>query len=194
MAYTETGFKRSMKIIITKTGNDGSVVESTYDGQEEFVYNGTTYTAIASDDDFRRLERNGVNGDWDVRLNAFKGYVFAEAGPEAYATINWDLIVQELTQYSIKIMQRAGGQGEILCVSYVGGVLQSVNEDVYILLSFTGGSQGEQFTIPSGQYYSNSYSMTPSDIDLTNVSSVSVSPTISANGVYTVSVDPINEF
>ena len=72
MAYTETGFKRSMKITITKTGNDGSVINTTYDGQGEFIYNGTTYTAIASDDDFRRLERNGANGDWDIRLNAFK--------------------------------------------------------------------------------------------------------------------------
>ena len=63
MAFTETGFKRSMKITITKTGNDGSVVNSTYDGQGEFIHNATTYTAIASDDDFRRLERNGVNGD-----------------------------------------------------------------------------------------------------------------------------------
>ena len=194
MAYTETGFKRSMKITITKTGNDGSVVNTTYDGQGEFIYDGTTYTAIASDDDFRRLERNGVNGDWDVRLNAFKGYVFAEAGPEAYATIDWNLSIQELPQYSIKVMQRAGGQGEVLAVSYVGGILQSVSEDVYILLSFTGGSQNEQFTIPTGQYYSNSYSMTPSDIDLTNVSSVSVLPTISVNGVYTVTVDAVNEF
>lgn len=194
MAYTETGFKRSMKITITKTGNDGSVVNTTYDGQGEFIYNGTTYTAVASDDDFRRLERNGVNGDWDVRLSAFKGYVFAEAGPEAYATIDWNLSIQELPQYSIKVMQRFGGQGEILCVSYVDGILQSVNEDVYILLSFTHGSQGEQFTIPSGQYYSNSYSMTPSDVDLTNISSVSISPTVSANGTYNVTVDPINEF
>lgn len=194
MAYTETGFKRSMKITITKTGNDGSVVNTTYDGQGEFVYDGITYMAITNDDDFRRLERNGSNGDWDVRLNAFKGYVFAEAGPEAYATINWDLSIQELPQYSIRVMSRAGGQGEILVVSYINGILQSVNEDVYVLLSFTGGSQGEQFTIPSGQYYSNTYSMTPSDVDLSNVSSVSVSPTISANGVYIVTVDTVNEF
>lgn len=62
MAYTETGFKRSMKIEITKTGSDGSVVKNTYDGQAEFTYNGVTYAAIPSDDDFRRLERNGVNG------------------------------------------------------------------------------------------------------------------------------------
>lgn len=194
MAYTETGFKRSMKITITKTGNDGSVVNTTYDGQGEFVYDGITYTAIADDDDFRRLERNGANGDWDVRLNAFKGYVFAEAGPEAYATIDWDLGIQELPQYSIRVMSKAGSQGEILVVSYVNDILQFVNEDVYVLLSFTGGSQDEQFTIPSGQYYSNSYSMTPSDVDLSNVSSVSVSPTISANGVYIVTVDTVNEF
>lgn len=193
MAYTETGFKRSMKITITKTGNDGSVVNTTYDGQGEFIYDGITYTAITSDDDFRRLERNGANGDWDVRLNAFKGYVFAEAGPEAYATIDWDLSIQELPQYSIRVMSRAGGQGEILVVSYVNDILQFVNEDVYVLLSFTGGSQDEQFTIPSGQYYSNSYSMTPSDVDLSNVSSVSVSPTTSANGVYIVTVDTVNE-
>ena len=194
MAYTETGFKRSMKIEITKTGSDNSVATSIYDGQEEFTYDGVTYAAIPSDDDFRRLERNGVNGSWDIRLNAFKGYVFNESGPAAYNSINWSLSVQEIPQYSIKIILRAGGQGEILAVSYVGENLQPVNEDVYVLLSFTNGAQNEQFTIPSGQYYSNSYSMTAADIDLTNVSSVSVSPTVSGNGVYSVSVDTVNEF
>lgn len=193
MAYTETGFKRSMKIEITKTGSDNSVATSIYDGQEEFTYDGVTYAAIPSDDDFRRLERNGVNGSWDIRLNAFNGYVFNESGPAAYNSINWSLSVQEIPQYSIKIILRAGGQGEILVVSYVGENLQTVNEDVYVLLSFTNGAQNEQFTIPSGQYYSNSYSMTAADIDLTNVSSVSVSPTVSGNGVYSVSVDTVNE-
>lgn len=193
MAYAETGFKRSMKIEITKTGSDNSVVTSIYDGQAEFTYDGVTYAAIPSDDDFRRLERNGVNGSWDIRLNAFKSYVFNESGPAAYNSINWSLCVQEIPQYSIKIIQRAGGQGEILAVSYVGENIQSVNEDVYVLLSFTNGAQNEQFTIPSGQSYSNSYSMTAADIDLTNVSSVSVSPTVSDNGIYSVSVDTVNE-
>ena len=182
-----------MKIEITKTGSDNSVATSIYDGQAEFTYNGVTYAAIPSDDDFRRLERNGVNGSWDIRLNAFKGYVFNESGPDVYSSINWSLSVQEVPQYSIKIILRVGGQGEIFAVSYVGGNLQPVNEDVYVLLSFTNGAQNEQFTIPSGQYYSNSYSMTAADIDLTNVSSVSVSPTVSGNGVYSVSVDTVNE-
>ena len=56
MAYTGTGFKRSMKIEITKTGNDNSVVTDIYDGQKEFTYNGVTYAAIPSDDDFRLLD------------------------------------------------------------------------------------------------------------------------------------------
>lgn len=194
MAYTETGFKRSMKIEIIKTGSDGSVVTNTYDGQEEFTYDGVTYAAIPSDDDFRRLERNGVNGSWDIRLNAFKGYVFNESGPAAYNSVNWSLAVQSINEYEVKVMRVFGDQGEVICVSYVDGVLQSVNEDVYVLLSFTGGAQGEQFTIPSGQHYSNRYEMTQADIDLNNVSSVSISPTVSANGIYTVSIDPINEF
>lgn len=87
-----------------------------------------------------------------------------------------------------------GGQNEIIIASYVNGVLRPVNENVYILLSFTGGAQDEQFTIPAGEYYSNRYSMTELDIDLTNVSSTSISPTISASGTYSVTVDTSNEF
>ena len=84
MAYTETGFARSMKLIITRTGDDGSVVNTTYDGQGAFG----GYQAIASDDDFRRLERNGVDGDWDNRFNAFKAYVLGEIGQDAYSVID----------------------------------------------------------------------------------------------------------
>lgn len=194
MAYVETGFKRSMKIEIVKTGNDNSVVTYTYDGQAEFTYGGVTYVAIPSDDDFRRLERNGLNGSWDVRLNAFKNYVFAEVGPDAYNSINWSLSVQEVPHYSIKMMRRYGGQGEIQAVSYVDGNLQSVNENIYVLLSFTGGNTDIQFTILAGHYYSNNYLMTVDDIDLTNVSLISVFPTVSGNGIYSISVDTVNEF
>ena len=58
MAYFNSGYTRSMKVQITKTGSDGSQVVNTYDGQAAFG----EFPAIPSDDDFRRLVRNGVDG------------------------------------------------------------------------------------------------------------------------------------
>lgn len=189
MAFTETGFKRSMKITITKNGNDGTVVETTYDGQDAFG----SFSAIADDDTFRRLERNGVDGDWDLRLIGFKSYVLAEAGQIAYDNIDWGDSILSINEYDVKIMAVAGSQGtEIIAIVYKDGVLASTLETVNVYFN-TLDKTGVQIQI-ANNYCSGIYSMDQADGDIRDISNPVVSPTASANGIYNVTIDTINEW
>ncbi len=190
MAYTETGFKRSMKVARTKTGNDDSVVTTIYDGQDEFIYDGDTYQAIASDDDFRRLERNGVDGDWDVRLAAFKNYVLQEAGADAYAAIDWDTAIENLTQYDVKIMSVEGSSGyDIIAIVYVNDILASTNETVNVLFDLPI-TKDIPLQIPSINR-SGTYSINlQGDEDINSVTNARISPESSINGIYSVTINP----
>ena len=193
MAYTETGFKRSMKVTITKTGNDGSVVTSVYDGQGEFIYNGTTYAAIASDDDFRRLERNGVDWGWDVRLLAFKNYVLTEAGQDAYDSITWSNSVQRILEYDIKLMSVQGSSGtSIIAVAYSGGIISVIPDSVTVqfdTLVPTGSVQ-----IPANQYYSGTYQILDGGGTIFDITNPIVTPSITNNAKYNITIDALNQW
>lgn len=187
MAYTETGYKRSMRVTITKTGNDGSVVTDTYDGQGAF----DIFPAIASPDDFRRLERNQAgNGDWDVRLAAFKNYIIAEAGQAAFDAVNaLDEWVVNLSEYEARIMLTDNIHGDELIVvlySVSTGLTVSAKEDLTITFD-TGLLTGETVIITSGINYSNRVRIVGETIN--DVTNEAISLTSSDNGIYTVIVD-----
>ena len=190
MAYTETGFKRSMKINITKSGDDGSSVVTTYDGQNAFG----EFLAIPNDDDFRRLERNKTNGDWDLRLVGFKNYVLTEAGHDAYDSIDWSNSIQSLAVYDIKIMAVAGTQGTgIIAISYKDGINVPTNETVNIYFD-TLDKTGVQLQIAS-YYLSGVYNMDQDDgLDIRDLSNPLVVPTSSVNGIYNITIDTENEW
>lgn len=189
MAFTETGFKRSMKITITKTGNDGTIVETTYDGQGAFG----AFPAIPDNDTFRRLERNGTNGNWDLRLVGFKNYVLSEAGQDAYDTINWSEAILSIDTYDVKIMAVSGTQGtSIIAIVYKNGVLAPALETVNVYFD-TLDKTGVQLQIASN-YYSGTYSMDQADGDIQGVTNPVISPASSVNGVYNITIDTINEW
>jgi len=112
MAYQNTGFKRSMKVKITKTGSDGSITEVEYDGQQLLG----NFPEIPNDDDFRRLERNGVDGDWDLRWNAFKEFLHDDLGETAYSQIsnalNTDMLIN-MPGFTVKILASQSQYGGI---------------------------------------------------------------------------------
>lgn len=190
MAFTETGFKRSMMITITKTGNDGTIVESTYDGQDAFG----TFSAIPDDDTFRRLERNGVDGDWDLRLIGFKNYVLSEVGQTVYDLIDWDNnTIISINTYDIKIMAVAGTGGqEIISIVYKNGAVADASETVNVYFD-TLDKSAVQLQI-ANNYYSGTYRMDQADGDIRDISNPVVSPTASINGIYNVTIDTVNEW
>ena len=190
MAFTETGFKRSMKITITKTGNDGTMVSTIYDGQEAFG----AFSAIADNDTFRRLERNGVDGDWDLRLIGFKNYVLSEVGQAVYDLIDWDNnTVVSINTYDIKIMAVAGTQGqEIIAIVYENGAVTGTSETVNVYFD-TLDKSAVQLQI-ANNYYSGTYSVDQADGDIRDISNPVVSPTASINGIYNVTIDTVNEW
>lgn len=190
MAFTETGFKRSMKITITRTGNDGTVVSTIYDGQEAFG----VFPAIADNDTFRRLERNGVDGDWDLRLIGFKNYVLSEVGQTVYDLIDWDNnTIISINTYDIKIMAVAGTGGqEIISIVYKDGMLASTNETVNVYFD-TINKTGVQLQI-ANNYYSGTYLMDQADGDIREITNPTISPTTSVNGIYNITIDTVNEW
>lgn len=72
MAYVNTGTKRSLTVMIIKEVNGVLVTgyPKTYNGQQQFVWNGVTYPFLNSQA-FQLLS----NADYELRLSAFKSYV-----------------------------------------------------------------------------------------------------------------------
>ena len=186
MAYTETGFARSMKLIITKTGDDGSVVSTTYDGQGAFG----GYQAITDDYVFRRLVRNDVDGDWDNRFNAFKAYVLGEIGQDAYYTIDWGDCIRSIDTYVIKVMQTENSQAQsIIALVYKDGIRVAAPEALNILFDLPV-SKNASLTILANDYGSNIYDIqNPSDGDVRDISNIRVAPQYSVNGSYSTLLD-----
>ena len=186
MAYTETGFSRSMRLIITKTGDDGSVINTTYDGQGAFG----GYQAIASDDDFRRLERNGVDGGWDNRFNAFKAYVLGEIGQDAYSVIDWLDCIRRIEVYVVKFMQIADSQAKSVVASvYKNGVRADAPEDLTILFDLPV-SKNIGLIIPAHGNLSDAYYIqNQSDGDISTISNIRITPQYSIDGSYGASLD-----
>ena len=72
MAYVNTGTKRSLTVMVIKEVNGVLVTgyPKTYNGQQQFVWNGVTYPFLNSQA-FQLLS----NADYELRLSAFKSYV-----------------------------------------------------------------------------------------------------------------------
>lgn len=189
MAFTNTGFIRSMKVTITKTGSDESVLTTTYDGQEAFG----AFLAIRDDYAFRRLERNGVDGDWDLRMAAFKAYVLSEEGQTVYDMIQWDRAYVNLVEYDIKLMAVAGSGGhDVVAIAYKDGELAELSETLSIFFD-TLGDRGI-LQIAAGDYSSHPYQLLQDDGDIRNVSNAYSIPSESIHGTYSITVDTVNEW
>lgn len=187
MAFTNTGYIRSMKVTITKTGDDNSIVTTTYDGQDAFG----AFTAIPDNDTFRRLERNGVDGDWDLRLAAFKDYLLDELGADIYNLIVWNNQYVSLEEYDIKIMAIDGTGGQdIIAIAYKNGVESIIKETISI--SFDTLDISGLIQIATGNYSSYPYSLGQADGTISDVSNAAVSPSESIYGVYSITVDTEN--
>ena len=192
MAYFNSGYTRSMKVQITKTGSDGSQVVNTYDGQAAFG----EFPAIPSDDDFRRLVRNGVDGAWDLRLAAFKNYVQTQAGLDAYNSIEWNNAVIASNSYHIAIQPVLGSSGySIIAVLYLDNQAALALEDITIAL-ITNTDYVELFnlTISAGNQTSSIHEFVEPTTTISNVSIISVTPSSSANGIYGAEIEPQNEW
>lgn len=179
-----------MKVTVTKTGNDNTVVATTYDGQGAFGI----YTAIASDDDFRQLERNGVDGAWDIRLAAFKSYVLSEVGADVYALINWDdntVISIDVYDIKIKAIENTGGQ-EVIAIVYKNGILSPTLETVTVYFNTLNDNNTNVPLQIASNYYSGIYSMENGDGTIFDITNISASPDSSVNGIYNVTLDTEN--
>jgi hypothetical protein len=193
MAYQNTGFKRSMKVAVTRNGSDGSSITTTYDGQGAFG----THSAIVSNYDFRRLVRNNNNGDWDIRLADFKAYMLGEVGAPAYASIDWDKYsVMSVNQYDVVLISIIGTHSrDIVAVLYNGSSIVDVAPETINITFDTLTPSTIPLQIAPGASVSGIYSMVQSDgVDIRDISNPTVSPTISNNGSYSITIDTVNEW
>lgn len=192
MAYFNSGYTRSMKVQITKIGSDNSEVTDTYDGQLEFG----AFPAIPDNDTFRRLERNGTNGDWDLRLAAFKTYVQSEAGIDAYSSIDWSDAVVAPNTYHIAIQPISGTSGNsVIAVLYSNNQAALALENIVVALT-TNTNPAELFnlTISIGNQTSSIHQFVEPTTTINNASVISVTPSSSANGIYGAAIEAENEW
>jgi len=110
MAFTYSGFKKSLNLVITKTAHPTNVeTVINENGQGEFIFDGTTYPQL-TDDEFSKLVSNGTDGTWEIRKNAFIAYIANKYSlePDLLYSITWSDSRIPVDEILITIAQQSG--------------------------------------------------------------------------------------
>lgn len=190
MTYINTQYKRSLKLSVTKTSNEviPIVTNIVEDGRSLFVSNGVTYQPIIDDDVFAKLTINGVDGEWDVRKNAFIAYINNKyiLEPELTTSINWTKTRIFLPTITIQLLQVPGESSGVV---YAKALNLTSMPDIVTIVS-TDGTNNYTFVVAAYNGMSVGQALiAPSIVD--NLSIVSVTPEYSASTHYIATGGPV---
>jgi len=195
MAYTNSGYKRSMTITVVKSGDDGSTITTTYDGRQAFPGH-----AALTDDEFAKLTRNGTDGSWDIRLAAFKSYLEPLIGADAYASIPWTSPtlgpILVLSSKYVRLMAIAETQGTtIIAASYnsSNNSIANVDDNITVYFTVSNPNVEQSLSIQALTNYSQATYECPNGYDIRDVVITRLTQETN-NSNYNTQVDILNEW
>lgn len=183
MAYTNTGWKRSLSITIYKFINEILDSTITENGALSFTHNGITYPEWNSTQ-IQQSTYNGSNGTWDIRLSAFLSYLNAkygvggiseDAGILAQINLNSNKFRLKIPSNILTVRNVPTEISPLLYVTSEYPVYENVE------LSVHSGSSDYTFLIPLGQASSSTQLLPSFDIEIN-----SLTPEISINYQYSI--------
>lgn len=183
MAFTYSGFKKSLNLVITKTAHPTNVeTVINENGQGEFIFNGTTYPQL-TDDEFSKLVSNGVDGTWEVRKNAFIAYMADKYAlePDLLYSIPWQDSRIEVVEILITIAQLAGSSENNIHGSSSARMSEIVDVVVKDYIS------NNEYTLSFSGLGFDSLEMDPAD-SIKNLVLVSITPEYGTYAHYSVNI------
>lgn len=185
MAWVNSGYERSLKVTITKTGSDNSTTIINEDGRQAFG----SYPSLTTDE-FKQLTLDSFN----LRLDAWKSYLlnkYASSDSGLYASIPFTNTRREMKEVAVMSVQ--GTQGSEI-IAILRGVIN--NNNLYeapqeLVVTFKDGNLTTRtLTIHPGQRNSSSIIYTTQgEGSVQDITDLTLTPNL-----YNIVLDTIQEY